>query len=85
MRISKKCKILTKFFHHISLGDFKTAAIFFIFEGETGFWCVTLFWVVVWVCKRNWAKNFFPLEIPPHVLNKLDLIPRKIGLMCIFI
>ena len=27
------------------------------------FFCVTLFWVVLWVYKRNWFKIFFPLEI----------------------
>ena len=40
-----------------------------------GFWCVALFWVVVWVCKRNWANKIFFLEIiggaymPPPLLK----------------
>ena len=50
------------------------------------FWCVTLFWVVLWVCKRNWAKTFFYLEImgwaymPTPAWNKLYQSLRGIGL-----
>ena len=84
----RKCKILTKFFLQISIGNFKTGGIFLFFEIQTYFLvCNPILGSSLGV-QKELGKNLFFLEImgwaymPTPAWNKLYQSPHGIGLSC---
>ena len=52
----------------------KRPPFFCFLRQRPAFWCVTLFLIALRVCKRNWAKTFFFLEIIGGAYTDVEIV-----------